>query len=144
MAGKKENAQAESINIADVKAQVEAMLAEARNEVAKAKEEAEKIIADANAQVGGELTEDQKKANEAEKAYYNEYVEIELFKDNSKYKDDVTVSVNGETCLVQRGKKVKIKRKFAQVLEDSRLQDIKTSDFISLKTRELEEKEGKL
>ena len=144
MAEKKENTQAESINLADVKAQVDAMLAEARDEVAKAREEAEKIMADAKAQAGGVLTEDQKKANEEEKAYYNEYVEIELFKDNNKYKDDVTVSVNGETCLVQRGKKVKIKRKFAQVLEDSRLQDIKTSDFISLKTRELEEKERKL
>ena len=134
----------ESINLADVKAQVEAMLAEARQEVEKAREEAAKIVADAKAQVSGELTEEQKKANEKEKAYYDEYVEIELFKDNGRYKDDVTVSVNGETCLVQRGKKVKIKRKFAQALEDSRVQDIKTSDFISLQARELEEKESKL
>lgn len=138
----KENS--ESINLADVKAQVEAMLAEARQEVEKAREEAAKILADAKAQVSGELTDEQKKANEKEKAYYNEYVEIELFKDNGKYKDDVTVAVNGETCLVQRGKKVKIKRKFAQALEDSRVQDIKTSDFISLQARELEEKESRL
>lgn len=134
----------ESINLADVKAQVEAMLLEARQEVEKAREEAAKIVADAKAQVSGELTEEQKKAIEKEKAYYDEYVEIELFKDNGRYKDDVTVSVNGETCLVQRGKKVKIKRKFAQVLEDSRRQNLKTSDFISMKARELEEKESKL
>lgn len=137
MAEKKDTAKAESINLADVKAQVEEILAQAR-------EEAAKIVADAKAKVSGELTEEQKEANAKEKEYYNEYVEIELFKDNGKYKDDVTVAVNGETCLVQRGKKVKIKRKFAQALEDSRVQDIKTSDFISLQARELEEKESKL
>ena len=127
----------ESINLADVEKQVAEMLK-------NAKEEAAKIVADAKASVNNELTEEQKKAMEEEKAYYNEYVEIELFKDTGKYKDDVTVAVNGETCLVQRGKKVKIKRKFAQVLEDSRTQDIKTSDFISMKVRELEAKEKTL
>lgn len=48
-----------------------------------------------------------------------EYVEIELFKDGGKYKDDVYVSVNGETCLIQRGVPVKVKRKFAEVIKQS-------------------------
>lgn len=124
----------ESINLADVKAQVEEMLA-------KAKEEAEKIIADAKASVGGELTEEQKKAEEEEKAYYNELVEVRLFKDNNKYKDDMFVAVNGENCVIKRGEKVKIKRKFAEVLNNSDLQDYETSKLIEKKSSEFAKSE---
>ena len=53
-----------------------------------------------------------------------EYVEVELIRDNGAYKDDVFVSVNGENCLIRRGVPVKIKRKFADVLEQSHQQDI--------------------
>jgi hypothetical protein len=130
-----EKNKAESINLADVTKQVEAMLAEAK----KAKEEAEKLLAEAKASIGGELTEEQKKAKEESDAYWNEYVEIELFKDNNKYKDDVPVGVNGEICLVKRGEKVKIKRKFAAVLENSKRQDIATSEFMEQKAREFAE-----
>lgn len=56
-----------------------------------------------------------------------EYVEIKLFKDNKDYKDDKFVAVNGERCLIQRGKRVKIKRKFAQVLEQGEIQDMNTA-----------------
>lgn len=59
-----------------------------------------------------------------------EYVEIELFKDGGKYKDDVYVSVNGETCLVQRGVPVKIKRKFAEVIRQSVEQNNHTASEI--------------
>ena len=120
---------AESINLADVKKQVEEMLAQA-------KAEAEKIIADAKASVGGELTEEQIKANEERKAYWDELVEVQLFKDNNKYKDDVFVSVNGENCVIQRGKKVMVKRKFAAVLENSSIQDFETSELIDRKSEE--------
>ena len=119
----------ESINLADVKKQVEAMLAQA-------KAEAEKIVADAKASVSGKLTEEKKKADEERKAYWNELVEVELFKDNNKYKDDVFVSVNDETCQIQRGKKVMVKRKFAEVLEASRTQDLKTNELIDKKANE--------
>lgn len=125
----------ESINLADVSKQVEEMLANAKLEAEKI---AEKIIADAKAQVGGELTEEQKQANEKRKAYWEEYVEVSLFKDNNKYKDDVFVAVNGETCAIQRGKKVKIKRKFADVLEKSGIQDFETSELIDRKSGEYE------
>lgn len=131
----------ESINLADVKAQVEAMLAEAKAEAEKMKEEAEKMLADAKASVGGELTEEQKKAEEEEKAYYNELVEVRLFKDNNKYKDDVFVSVNGENCVIKRGEKVKIKRKFAEVLNNSDLQDYETSKLIEKKSSEFAKSE---
>lgn len=131
----------ESINMADVQAQIEAMKAEI---LAKAKEEAAQIIADAKSTVSGKMTEEQKKAAEKEKEYYNELVEIELFKDNGKYKDDVFVAVNGVGCQVHRGKKLMIKRKYALAIKNSLEQDKKTSDFIDLKIRELEDAEKKL
>lgn len=127
----------EAINLADVEAQVKKMLADA-------KAEAEKIVANAKASVSGEMTEEQKKKAEEEKAYYNEEVEIELFKDSGKYKDDVFVAVNGVGCQIQRGKKIKVKRKYALALENSLNQDKKTSDLIDIKVRELQEAELKI
>lgn len=125
---------AESINLADVTKQVEAMLAQAR-------EEAAKIIADAKASVGGELTEEQKKAQEERKAYWNELVEVKLFKDNNKYKDDVYVAVNGENCAIKRGERVMVKRKFADVLDKSDMQDYETSLLIEKKSSEFAKSE---
>lgn len=52
-----------------------------------------------------------------------EYVVIELFKDDGRYSDDVFVSVNGENCIIQRGVSVKIKRKFYEVLRNSQAQE---------------------
>ena len=124
----------EAINLADVTKQVEEMLAQA-------KAEAEKIVADAKASVSGELTEEQKKANEERKAYWEELVEVKLFKDNNKYKDDVYVSVNGENCVIKRGEKVLIKRKFADVLDKSDLQDYETSLLIEKKSSEFAKSE---
>ena len=63
-------------------------------------------------------------------------VEIELFRDNKDYKDNVFVAVNGESCLIQRGQKVKIKKKFADVLENSMRQDIKTARLMDNKSNE--------
>ena len=129
-----EKAKSESINLADVKSQVEAMLAQA-------KAEAEKIVAEAKASVSGELTEEQKKANEERKAYWNELVEVKLFKDNNKYKDDVFVSVGDENCLIKRGERVKVKRKFADVLDKSDMQDYETSLLIEKKSSEFAKSE---
>ena len=129
-----EKAKSESINLADVAKQVEAMLAQA-------KAEAEKIVAEAKASVGGELTEEQKKANEERKAYWNEPVEVKLFKDNNKYKDDVYVSVNGENCVIKRGQRIQVKRKFADVLDKSDMQDYETSMLIEKKSQEFAKSE---
>ena len=122
----------ESINLTDMQAQIEAMLAETK----KAKEEAERLLAEAKASVNGGKTEEQKKADEERSAYWNEYVEIELFKDNNKYRDDVPIGINGELCVVQRGKKIKVKRKYADVLEKSNRQDFATSELIEQKSSE--------
>ena len=127
----------ESIDLADVAKQVEEMLAKAREE----REEAAKILADAKASVSGELTEEQKKANEKRKEYWNELVKVKLFRDNNKYKDDVFVAVNGENCVIKRGAEVEIKRKFADVLDKSDLQDYETSMLIEKKSSEFAKSE---
>lgn len=124
----------EAVNLADVQAQIAQML-----EAAKA--EAAKIVADAKATVSGELTAEQKEAIEKDKAYWNELVPVKLFKDNGKYKDDVFVAVNGETCAIKRGEKVMIKRKFAEVLDLSDMQDYETSQLMEQKEREFAKSE---
>lgn len=54
-----------------------------------------------------------------------EYIAIKLFKDNDRYKDDVYVAINGKNCVIKRGEWVKIKRKYALVLDQSEIQDSK-------------------
>lgn len=49
----------------------------------------------------------------------DDYVELRLFKDGDKYKDDVLVGINGYMCRIKRGIPVKIKRCFAKVISDS-------------------------
>lgn len=54
-----------------------------------------------------------------------EYVTVTLRKGPYKeLQEDVFVAVNGETCLIKRGRPVKVKRKFAIALRQSRRQDI--------------------
>lgn len=80
-----------------------------------------------------------KKAVTNEKAKINDentLVEIELFRDNKDYKDNVFVAVNGESCVIARGRKVKIKKKFADVIENSMRQDIKTARLMDNKSDE--------
>lgn len=134
MATKPEAKATEGLNLEDVTKQINEMLANAR-------EEAKKIVAEAKASVSGELTEEQKQENAKREAYWNELVGVELFKDNNKYKDDVFVAVNGDNCVIKRGERVKIKRKFAKVLEDSKISDFKTSELIDKKSREFAKSE---
>lgn len=101
----------------DVRAMVAAMLAEEKAKAAEAEAQA-------------------KAQREQDAARMEELVEIKLFKDNGKYKDDVFVSVNGETLAIKRGERVKIKRKFAEVLDNSDHQDQETARLIEEKSSE--------
>ena len=105
-----------------------------------AKAEAQRIIDEAKVAVGqGNVqTNDAERSaeREAELARGEELVEVKLFKDNDKYKEPVFVAVNGETLAIERGVKVKIKRKFAEVLENSDKQDYETSKLIERKSDE--------
>lgn len=66
-----------------------------------------------------------------ENARLDEYVEIELFRDGDRYKDDVFVAVGGENCLIKRGEPVRVKRKIALALEQSRRQDVAAAALIA-------------
>lgn len=69
-------------------------------------------------------------------AWWNQRVEIELFKDTKDYKDDVFVAVNGKTYQIKRGVKVMVPRFVAQVLQESHAQDMKTATMILEKENE--------
>ena len=62
--------------------------------------------------------------------YLNEYVEVRLFKDNDKYKDDVYVAINGKNCVIRRGVWTRIRRKFAMLLDQSEIQDLRTAELM--------------
>ena len=125
---KKIEEQAEQI----VSPELEAIKAQIAKMLAEAKAEAKAIVEDAKEQAkavaGGKpvMSEEAKKAEE----YWNEEVEIQLFKDGGKYKDDVQVGHNGVMYLLQRGKPVKVKRKVAETLRHSMEQDNETADLI--------------
>lgn len=107
----------------DIQAQVQAI-------IEQAKAEAKRIVEDARAATKGEMSAEERERREKQKAYMEELVEVKLFKDNNKYRDDVFVSVNGENCVIKRGERVKIKRKFANVLDRSDMQDYQTAQLI--------------
>jgi predicted AAA+ superfamily ATPase len=121
----------QEINLADVQAQIAAMLAEA-------KAEAQKIIDEAKSATGKSVSGMTAEELAAHKAKMNEEVEIKLFRDSNKYRDDVFVSVNGETIAIKRGERVRIKRKFAEVLDNSEHQDYETAQLIEKKSNEFE------
>lgn len=129
MATKNESKIEKTPEMEAIMAQIQKMLEDAKAEAAAIIEGAqEKAKAIASGKPA--MTEEEQKTA----AYWDEEVEIQLFKDNGKYKDDVYVAVNGQNCLIQRGKPVKVKRKFAEVLRQSLEQDNETADMI----RELE------
>ena len=147
MAANKQPSGAEELTLAGVRAQIDEMLENARAEAQRLRAEAEKIVEEAREASGLTAAQD-KKAIDARRAEQiargEEYVEGKLFKDNGKYKDDVFVSVNGENCLIRRGERVRIKRKFAEVLDNSDKQDYETSRLIDDKSAEFEEKSNSL
>ncbi len=122
MAEKKSEKNTEQINMSAVKAEIAQMLAEARAE-------ADRIVDEARKNVGVNAKE-REAAIAADKERGEELVEVKLFKDNEKYKDDVFIGCNGENVVIQRGVRVKIKRKFAEILDHSELQDYETNELI--------------
>lgn len=128
----------QEMTMEELRAQMQAMLAEAKAEAAalveNAKAEAARIAAEAKGAPVG-MTAEEKAAYEA---YMNEEVEVKLFRDNDKYRDPVFVGCNGETIAIQRGEKVKIRRKFAEILDNSDKQDYETGLLIRRKCAEFE------
>ncbi len=63
-------------------------------------------------------------------SYYDELVPIMLIKDNAKYKDDLTVTVNGINYQIQRGAQVMVPRKVALAVERSRNQELEAQAYV--------------
>jgi|GEM_PF-1613007 len=129
-------------NASDPVKEAEAILAEAaamkaEAEAMKAEIEAEKAkLAEAklaNAKLAKAAATKAQEPDDGDKL-----VEVRLFKDNGAYKDDLTVGVNGEIIKIQRGKTVKIKKKFLRVIEQSNLQAEQLANMIDEKTSEYE------
>lgn len=77
-------------------------------------------------------------------AYLNEPVKIRLFRDGDRYRDRVYVAVNGHNCLIERGKWITIKRKFALVLDQSEIQDMCAATLREVEQDRFREAEAKL
>ena len=132
MAKKTEDMEQE-MTLAQMQEQMAAMLAEAQ----AAKAEAARMLEEAQKMTNGKMKTAERAAEiEADKARGEELVDIKLFKDAGKYKDDVFVGCNGETIAIKRGERVKIKRKFAEILDNSEHQDYETSMLIEQKSAE--------
>lgn len=67
--------------------------------------------------------------NNSEK-YYNESVPVLLTKDNNRYKEAVTVTLNGINYQIQRGAPVMVPRGVAMVLERSRKQELAAQEYV--------------
>lgn len=76
-----------------------------------------------------------KEMEEKTAEYYEELVPVFLIKDNDKYKDDVTVTINGVNYQIQRGKEVMVPRKVAIVLENSSQQEAIAQQMIEKLSR---------
>lgn len=117
------------LSIEEVQKQIAEMLS-------AAKAEADRIIAEASKAAGLENKAEKAAKMAEDKARGEELVEVKLFKDSGKYKDDVFVGCNGETIAIKRGERVKIKRKFAEILDNSEHQDYETAQLIEQKSGE--------
>lgn len=63
----------------------------------------------------------------------DELVPFEAFKDNDKYKDDITVIVNGRIWRIKRGEEVMIPRYVYNVLKQSEKQDRTAANYAEAK-----------
>ena len=107
-----------------------------QKEIASLREEYEAKLA----AISEEKSQEEKKADaqsakfkqflSEQEAWLNEYVEVRLFKDNEKYKDDVYVAINGKNCVIRRGVWTRIRRKFALLLDQSEIQDLRTAELM--------------
>ena len=69
-------------------------------------------------------------ADKPKVSWEDKKVVVRLFLDNDKYKDDVTVVVNGKTWLIRRGVDVELPMYVWEVIEKGLEQDTKTAQFI--------------
>lgn len=125
---------------------------EAEEKVTMTMEELEKMLAKYKAEAKEEILMEMNGGNERskeeaqmfkeldeQKKHLNDPVTIQLFKDGNKYKDDVFVSVNDKTWLIQRGVPVTVPKIVAEVLQQSQEQDFKAAAYAEQQQREFRE-----
>lgn len=122
-------AEKKTADLSEIQAEIRKMLDEAKAQAAE-------IVANAQKSTGVDPEAAKKRSEDLARG--EEYVEVKLFKDNGRYKEPVFVAVNGENCVIERGVRVKIKRKFAEVLDNSDNQDYETSRMMDAKSGEFE------
>ena len=116
MAEKKTDKNTEqAVELSAVKAEIAQMLADARAEAGRIVDEARKSV--------GVDSKEREEAVAADKERGEELVEVKLFKDNEKYKDDVFVGWNGKRYMIRRGEPVRVPRGVALILDRSRIQE---------------------
>ena len=115
----------EAVTLESLMAQMEAMRAEyeAKLDALRDERAEQQKLEDAGSEKFKSFLRDQE-------AWLNEYVEVRLFKDNEKYKDDVYVAINGKNCVIRRGVWTRIRRKFALLLDQSEIQDLRTAELM--------------
>ena len=111
--------------VAKAQAEAEAIRAAALTEANDIRQQAEKDAEAAAKEAAPVPAPAAPKHDEGE-----EYVYVELFKDNGRYRDDVLVCVNGESCQIKRGVRVRIKRKFLWAIQNQMRQDANTANMI--------------
>lgn len=67
-------------------------------------------------------------------------VEVELFRDSERYTNDVSVTVNGKTTIVPRGKTVKVPPEVAEVLRNAQKQRNVAAEYMEREEEEFERK----
>lgn len=67
-------------------------------------------------------------------------IEIELFRDSERYTNDVSVTVNGKTTIVPRGKTVKVPPEVAEVLRNAQRQRDVAAEYMEREEEEFERK----
>jgi len=72
---------------------------------------------------------------------YEDKVKIRLFKDNDKYKDDVTVGINGKITRIKRGVWVEVSRAVKEILDHQEEQDIQTAEMMTAQENDFLSKE---
>ena len=129
-----------------LEARLDELLAQAQKkaeEIIEKAEQAAKSIIDSAAMNSAAAVPGTEKKLEKDDSL-EELVQVRLFKDTNKYKDDVYVAVNGENCIIQRGVPVMIKKKFALALEQSAMQDEFAASMMQGLVNEYHEKEKHL
>lgn len=77
----------------------------------------------------------------AKKKENNNLVRVKLFKDTGKYKDPLTVVLNGKVWRLERGVELEVPKDVAEIIAHSEYQDTMTARMIEARENEWKEKE---